>query len=97
MMSSTVQIWFRNKGVDLLTNRTKKLTQKPKTNIAKKLYIYGNIRYPLIQRHSSYHKSGLREHIMIELLKHRFLENIARHPNLDWAVVEKYLRNKSML
>ena len=30
---------------------------------------------------------------MIELLKHRFLESIARHPNLDCAVVEKYLRN----
>ena len=30
---------------------------------------------------------------MIELLKHRFLENMVRHPNLDWAVVEKYLRN----
>lgn len=30
---------------------------------------------------------------MIELLKHRFLENMVRHPNLDWAVVEKFLRN----
>ena len=27
---------------------------------------------------------------MIELLKHRFLENMVRHPNLDW---EKFLRN----
>ena len=30
---------------------------------------------------------------MIELLKHRFHENMVRHPNLDWAVVEKFLRN----
>ena len=30
---------------------------------------------------------------MIELLKHRFLENMVRHPNLDWAVVEKFLRD----
>ena len=30
---------------------------------------------------------------MIELLKHRFLENMVRHPNLDWAVVEQFLRN----
>ena len=30
---------------------------------------------------------------MIELLKHRFLENMVRHPNLDWAVEEKFLRN----
>lgn len=35
--ASVVQIWFRKKGVYLVTNRTENWAKKPKTNIAKNL------------------------------------------------------------